>query len=139
MNESNHQLTEETAGVVVVEAEILQAIYVLLHFGMDVSANSDVPLTAQTRVALSKLITRLLNDFYNNGVVAWDTYGIEHSVIKELFDEIRDGIALAPVFMEDAIGFTVVDGTNKVLVHFTEEGLINGCGLAEKPYSGYAS
>lgn len=123
MTESNLQETDESAAVVLVQAEVLQAIYVLVHLVSNVLSNWDIPLNVDTKKSLSKTITRILNDYYNDGLVTWEDYGIEPSMMRELFDEIRQGVELSPVLMEDAIGFTVLDGTTLVAVHFDQEGL----------------
>lgn len=123
MTEKSLQDTDESAAVVLVQAEVLQAIYVMVHLVSNVLANSDIPLNEDTRKSLSKIITNILNDYYNDGLVTWQDYGIEPALMRELFEEIRQGVELSPVMMEDAIGFTVLDGTTIIAVHFDQEGL----------------
>lgn len=105
---------EETAAVVAVESEVMEAIYVLVNLEMD----DAMPLDFVSRKVISKKITAILNDFYLNGQVTWDTHYVDLDLIRELFQEIREGVSIAPVYLEDAIGFTVEDGSTTILVHF---------------------
>lgn len=126
----NPQMNDESAAVVVVEVEILRAIYVLMHLEANVGADSDVPLDLFTRQAISKKISDLLNAYFIDGEITWSSHTLDMALITELFEEIKSGVSIAPVFIEDAIGFTVHDGSMAVLVHFNQEGLDNARSFA---------
>lgn len=117
---------DQTAGVVVIESEVMSKIYDLLRrkrFRMG------VPEDAPESVWLCKVsfaIGRVLNDYHMGDFRDTNCLALGSLIVDELMDDIRESMTyMNTVFFEDAIGFSVISGTTKVMVHFSQEDLDN--------------
>jgi hypothetical protein len=116
---------DETAGVVIVESEVLSQIYAMLRRKR---FRLGVPEDAPEHLWLCKVsvaIAKVLNDYHQGDFRDTNCLAIGELLMSELMDDISGSLAVAPVFMEDAVGFSVISGTTKIMVHFSQEDLDN--------------
>jgi hypothetical protein len=118
---------DQTAAVVIVESEVLGQIYDLLRrkrFRMG------VPEDAPESVWLCKVsiaVAKVLNDYHNDDFRDTNCLAIGTLLMNELMDDLRESMTwVAEVYFEDVIGFSVISGTTKVMLHFSQEDLDNG-------------
>jgi len=118
---------DQTAAVVIVESEVLGVIYDLLRRKR---IRLGVPEDAPEHVWLCKVsfaIGRVLNDYHMEDFRDTNCLAIGSLLMNELMDDIRESMTwIANVYWEDVIGFSVISGTTKVMLHFSEEDLNHG-------------
>jgi hypothetical protein len=118
---------DQTAAVVIVESEVLGVIYDLLRRKR---IRLGVPEDAPEHVWLCKVsfaIGRVLNDYHMEDFRDTNCLAIGSLLMNELMDDIRESMTwIANVYWEDVIGFSVISGTAKVMLHFSEEDLNHG-------------
>lgn len=118
---------DQTAAVVIVESEVLGVIYDLLRRKR---IRLGVPEDAPEHVWLCKVsfaIGRVLNDYHMEDFRDTNCLAIGSLLMNELMDDIRESMTwIASVYWEDVIGFSVISGTTKVMLHFSEEDLNHG-------------
>ena len=116
---------DQTAGVVIVESEVLQQIYNMLRRKrIRLGVPEDTPEHAWL-CKVSVAIAKVLNDYHMGDFRDTNCLAIGELLMGELMDDISESLAVAPVFMEDAVGFSVISGTCKIMVHFSQEDLDN--------------
>lgn len=118
---------DQTAAVVIVESEVLGVIYDLLRRKR---LRLGVPEDAPEHVWLCKVsfaIGKVLNDYHMEDFRDTNCLAIGSLLMNELMDDIRESMTwVANVYWEDVIGFSVISGTTKVMLHFSEEDLNHG-------------
>lgn len=118
---------DQTAGVLIVESEVLEQIYALLarkRFRMGIP--DDAPDWAW-RCKVSLAVGRVLNDYHMGDFRDTNCLALGSLIVDELMEDIRESMTwLSNVYFEDAVGFSVISGTTKVMVHFSQEDLDNG-------------
>lgn len=118
---------DETAGVLIVESEVLSQIYDLLRrkrFRLGVP--EDAP-EGVWRAKVSVAIGHVLNCYHQGDFRDTNCLALGSLIVDELMDDIRESMSwVKPLFFEDVIGFSVISGTCKVMLHFSQEDLDNG-------------
>lgn len=123
---------DQTAAVVIVESEVLAGIYDMLRrkrFRMGVPVNA--PQSAWLH-KVSQAVGICLNDYHMERFYDANCLAIGTLLMNELMDDLRESMTwVANVYWEDVIGFSVISGTTKVMLHFSQEDLDNGGIIAQ--------
>lgn len=123
---------DETAGVVIVEVETLAIVYDLTSRTMIRAGWDESCFDLRWRKVVSAAIDRRLVEFIKNDFDqdVFIGHGLSGVLLDSFLSDLEYGLRCTSLFWEDVIGITIIPGTIKVKLHFSQEGINNGSNSA---------